>query len=134
MSRVSAAIGALRDAIHLHPWWTDSLLALVLIFISTGSVIFGGNGRQARAITVLDVVLVPVTTLPIALRRYRPLAVLAITVSAETALLLFSSRVQVPFGVIVALYTVASRCERRTRPPGARDGTRGRAVGARRAT
>ncbi len=32
--------------------------------------------------------------------------------SAETLLLLFSSRVQVPLGVIVALYTVASRCER----------------------
>ena len=54
----------------------------------------------------------PVTTLPIAARRYRPLTVLAITVGAETVLLLFSSRVQFPFGVIVALYTVASRCER----------------------
>jgi hypothetical protein len=49
--------------------------------------------------------LVPFTTLPIALRRYRPLAVLAVTVSAETALLLFSTQTQVPFGVIVALYT-----------------------------
>jgi signal transduction histidine kinase len=55
---------------------------------------------------------VPFTSLPIAARRYRPLIVLAITVSAETVLLLFSSQVQFPFGVIVALYTVASRCER----------------------
>jgi signal transduction histidine kinase len=112
MSRVSTAVEALRDAIHRHPWWTDSLLALFLTFIAIGSVVFGGNGHQARAVAVLDAILVPVTTLPIALRRYRPLAVLAITVGAETLLLLFSTRVQVPFGVIVALYTVASRCER----------------------
>jgi signal transduction histidine kinase len=112
MSRVSSALEALRDAIHRHPWWTDSLLALFLTFISIGSVIFGGNRHQAHAIAVLDAILVPLTTLPIALRRYRPLAVLAITVSAETVLLLFSTQTQVPFGVIVALYTVASRCER----------------------
>jgi signal transduction histidine kinase len=112
MSRVSTAVEALRDAVHRHPWWTDSLLALFLTFISVGSVIFGGGPHEPRAIHPLDAILVPVTTLPIALRRYRPLAVLAITVGAETLLLLFSTRVQVPFGVIVALYTVAARCER----------------------
>jgi signal transduction histidine kinase len=112
MSRVSAALEAVRGAIRRHPWWTDSLLALFLTIISVGSVVFGGGGRDARAIAVLDAILVPVTTLPIAVRRYRPVAVLAITVSAETVLLLFSTRVQAPFGVIVALYTVAARCER----------------------
>lgn len=112
MSRVSAAVEAVRDGVHRHPWWTDSLLALLLTFISVGSVVFTGNGHHARAIPVLDAILVPLTTLPIAVRRYRPLAVLAITVSAETLLLLFSTEVQVPLGVIVALYTVAARCER----------------------
>jgi signal transduction histidine kinase len=112
MSRVSVALEAVRGAIRRHPWWTDSLLALFLTIISVGSVVFGGGGHDARAIAVLDAILVPVTTLPIAVRRYRPVAVLAITVSAETVLLLFSTRVQAPFGVIVALYTVAARCER----------------------
>ena len=113
MSSVLAAVDAVRDAIRRHPWWTDSLLALFVTFISLGSVAFsGGHGPDARSLPVLDAILVPVTSLPIAARRYRPLMVLAITVGAETVLLLFSSRAQFPFGVIVALYTVASRCER----------------------
>jgi signal transduction histidine kinase len=111
MSRVSEARQSVRDAIRTHPWWTDSLLALFLTFISAGSVIASVK-HDGGAVDVLDVVLVGVTTLPIALRRYRPLAVLAVTVAAQTLLLLFSSRVQVPLGVLVALYTVASRCDR----------------------
>ncbi len=112
MSPVLSAVDAVRDALRRHPWWTDSLLALFVTFISIGSVAFSGSGHDARSLPLLDAILVPVTTLPIAARRYRPLMVLAITVSAETVLLLFSTRVQVPLGVIVALYTVASRCER----------------------
>jgi signal transduction histidine kinase len=111
MSRVWEAPRAVRDAIRRHPWWTDSLLALFLTFISVGSV-FASAHHASQSLDPLDAILVPLTTLPLAVRRYRPLAVLAITVSAETLLLLFSSRVQVPLGVIVALYTVAARCER----------------------
>jgi signal transduction histidine kinase len=111
MPRVSSAVAAVRDALHRHPWWTDSLLALVLTFLSVFAVILGGNG-PAGAVAVLDVIIVPLTTLPIALRRYRPLEVLAVTVIAQTVLLVFSDRVQVPLGVIVALYTVASMCDR----------------------
>ena len=126
MSSVLAAVDTVRDAIRRHPWWTDSLLALFVTFISLGSVAFsGGHGPDARSLSVLDAILVPVTSLPIAARRYRPLMVLAITVGAETVLLLFSSRVQFPFGVIVALYTVASRCER---PVAARAAGVGRAA------
>jgi signal transduction histidine kinase len=112
MSSVFTALHAVREAIRRHPWGTDSLLALFLTFISMGSVIFTGNSHHVRSIAVLDAILVPITTLPLALRRYRPLAVLAITVGAETVLLLFAARVPAPVGVIVALYTVASRCER----------------------
>ena len=111
MSQVSTAVAAARDAIRRHPWWTDSLLALFLTVLSAGSVIVA-SGHGTKSVDVLDAVLVPVTTVPLALRRYRPLGVLAVTVAAETLLLLFSSRVEVPLGVIVALYTVASRCER----------------------
>jgi signal transduction histidine kinase len=112
MSPVLSGVDAVRDAVRRHPWWTDSLLALFVTFISFGSVAFSGHAHDPRAIDALDAILLPIASLPIALRRYRPLAVLAITVSAGTALLLFSNRVQVPLGVIVALFTVAARCER----------------------
>jgi signal transduction histidine kinase len=111
MSQVSTAVAAVRDAIRRHPWWTDSLLALLLTVASTGATAVSFH-HAGGGIFVLEAVCVPLTTLPLALRRYRPLAVLAVTVAAETLLLLFSTRVQVPLGVIVALYTVASRCER----------------------
>src|SRR2546429_388941 len=86
MSRVSEARHAVRDAIRRHPWWTDSLLALFLTFISAGSVVAATHNAHG-SVNPLDAVLVPVTTLPIALRRYRPIAVLAVTVAAETLLL-----------------------------------------------
>ena len=53
--------------------------------------IFAGTRPPAHGIALLDALLVPLTTLPIAARRYWPLAVLAITVTAETLLLLFSA-------------------------------------------
>jgi signal transduction histidine kinase len=113
MWRVSVAALRIRDAVARHPWWSDSLLAVFMTVIALGSVIFGGTkGDTAQTLHPLDAVLLPVTTLPLALRRYRPLEVLGITVAAETVLLVFSTRVQVPIGVIVALYTVAAHCER----------------------
>jgi signal transduction histidine kinase len=112
MSQLSTAVAAVRDAIRRHPWWTDSLLALFLTVISVGSVLAGSRHDGHVSADLLDAILVLLTTVPIALRRYRPLEVLAVTVGAETLLLLFSGRGQVPVGVIVALYTVASRCER----------------------
>ena len=112
MREPTGPLRGLRLAIRRHPWWTDSLLALFLTFISLGPVIVRGRGDAGATVAVVNVILVPLTTLPIALRRYRPLAVLAVTVSAETLLLLFSGQAQVPFGVIVALYTVAAWCDR----------------------
>ena len=104
-------MAAVRDAIRRHPWWTDSLLALVLTVISVASAIVS-RSHAGHAVQVLEVVLVPFTTAPIALRRYRPIAVLTITVSAAVLILLLTSQAQFPVGVLVALYTVASRCER----------------------
>jgi signal transduction histidine kinase len=111
MAQISTAVATVRDAIRRHPWWTDSLLAAVLTVISTASAVFAHKGT-GHAVSGLEVFLVPITTVPIAWRRYRPLAVLAITVSAATVLLIFTSQGQFPVGVLVALYTVASRCER----------------------
>jgi signal transduction histidine kinase len=112
MEQVSTTVAAVRDAIRRHPWWTDSLLALALTVIAVGSVV-GSRTRYGYAFPVLAAVAALFTTAPIALRRYRPLEVLAVTVTAETLLLIFSNDSPVPVGVIVALYTVAAYCERR---------------------
>jgi signal transduction histidine kinase len=112
MPELGGRLRWLREAIHRHPWWTDSLLALFLTVVSLGPVVVVAQGHRDPAVAALTAILVPVTTLPIALRRYRPLAVLAVTVGAETTLLLLSAKGDVPLGVIVALYTVAARCER----------------------
>jgi signal transduction histidine kinase len=111
MSQVFTTVATVRDAIRRHPWWTDSVLALALTVISVGSVVVART-RYGFAFPVLAAVAALFTTVPIALRRYRPLAVLAVTVIAQTLLLIFSSDSPVPLGVIVALYTVAARCER----------------------
>jgi signal transduction histidine kinase len=112
MRQVSTTVAAVRDAIRRHPWWSDSLLALILTVIAVGSTVVART-RYGFAVPVLAAIVVLFTTVPIALRRYRPVAVLATTVTAETLLLIFSRESQVPLGVIVALYTVAARCERR---------------------
>jgi signal transduction histidine kinase len=112
MEQISATVAAVRDAIRRHPWWTDSVLALFLTLISVASAVVAHN-RSGHTISVPEVFLVALTTAPIAVRRYRPLAVLAITVSAAVLILVLTSQAQFPVGVLVALYTVASRCERR---------------------
>ncbi|MBV8217349.1 MAG: sensor histidine kinase [Solirubrobacterales bacterium] len=112
MRQVSTTVAAVRDAIRRHPWWSDSLLALFLTVIAVGSVV-GSRTRYGYPFPVLAAIAALFTTIPIALRRYRPLPVLAITVTAETLLLIFSNDSPVPVGVIVALYTVAAYCERR---------------------
>ncbi len=112
MTEVAAAFRRARESVRRHPWWTDSLLALGLTVISVGSTVLSRT-RYGYAFPVLAAITVLFTTVPIALRRYRPRAVLVITVTAETLLLLFSRDSQVPLGVIVALYTVAAYCERR---------------------
>ena len=112
MRQLSTTVAAVRDAIRRHPWWSDSALALFLTVIAVGSTVVSRT-RYGFAVPVLAVIVTLFTTLPLALRRYRPLEVLAVTVIAETVLLIFRSGAGAPFGVIVALYTVAAYCERR---------------------
>src|SRR5262249_34550904 len=88
MRQVSTAVAAARDAIRRHPWWSDSLLALALTVIAVGSTVISRT-RYGYDAPVLAAIVTLFTTLPLALRRYRPLEVLAITVIAETALLIF---------------------------------------------
>jgi signal transduction histidine kinase len=112
MAQLAPAVESVRQAISRHPWWTDSALALFLTFVSVVSAVVSQT-RYGHPVPVLEVILVPFTTAPIALRRYRPLPVLAVTVTAAVLVLILTSQAQFPVGVLVALYTVASRCERR---------------------
>ena len=111
MAQISTAVATVRNAVRRHPWWTDSVLALVLTFVATASQVVA-HKHSIASVPIAGVILAPISTAPIALRRYRPLAVLAVTASAETLLLIIDKQNQFPVGVIVALYTVASRCER----------------------
>jgi signal transduction histidine kinase len=111
MTRISTTVAAVRDAIRRHPWWTDSLLATLLTVISVASTVVA-HSKAGHSVSVPEVILVTLTTAPVAMRRYRPLAVLAVTVTAAVLVLILTSQAQFPVGVLVALYTVASRCER----------------------
>src|SRR5690348_5714045 len=87
----------------------DVVLALVLGVVCLQGV-FGTNGVKqpwwaAIALTQLSV-------LPLAVRRSRPVALLATTLGAAIAGDLWFSGFLLP-GPVIALYTVAAHCERR---------------------
>ena len=88
--------------------FADVALALVLGVLSLQSA-FGEQGREHLWAFV---VLIELAVLPLAVRRARPLAVLAITLAAAIAGDLLFNSFQLP-GPVIALYTVAVHCERR---------------------
>lgn len=87
-------------------------LALFLTFVSIGSVVFSTGLSEPHSIKALRALVVILSALPVAVRRYWPVHVLAITVVAETVLVLSVGTLAPPLGVIVALYTVAAHCDR----------------------
>lgn len=100
---------------RVPPLVADVLLALVVLGPSLG-ILFGGPERVAVPPNPwLVVALVLLQTLPLIVRRRWPLHVLAVTASAEalTLLLLPLNGGPTNLGLAVALYTVASRVERR---------------------
>jgi signal transduction histidine kinase len=88
---------------------TDMALALVLGVVCLQSA-FGEHGLKQPGWAV--VLLIELSVLPLALRRSRPLAVLAITLAAAIAGDVWFSGFLLP-GPVIALYTVAGHCERR---------------------
>ena len=62
----------------------------------------------------LFIAFVLLETLPLAVRRYWPRAVFAITLGAALGNTLLTDSPALPVGVVVALYTVAAHCDRRT--------------------
>jgi signal transduction histidine kinase len=89
---------------------TDFALALLLGVVSLQSA-FDEQGLKEPAWAVIP--LVELAVLPVAARRSRPVAVLAITLAAAIIGDLLFVGFQLP-GPVIALYTVASHCERRT--------------------
>jgi signal transduction histidine kinase len=87
----------------------DTALALVLAIPTVGGLV---AEEQLEAPSWLIGPLAALTALPIAARRYRPLAVFAVTVGAWLAILLAGVDTFAP-GVLVATYTLAAHCERR---------------------
>jgi signal transduction histidine kinase len=88
---------------------TDLALALLLGVVSLQSA-FDEQGLKEPGWAVIP--LIELTVLPLAARRSRPLAVLAITLAAAILVDLLFSGFQMP-GPVIALYTVAAHCERR---------------------
>jgi signal transduction histidine kinase len=88
---------------------TDLALALLLgvVLLQSAS---DEQGLKEPAWAVLG--LIELTALPLALRRSRPLAVLAVTLAAAILGDLLFVGFQIP-GPAIALYTVAAHCERR---------------------
>jgi signal transduction histidine kinase len=91
----------------LRSWALDVFLTLLAIGLDVGA-LFGNSGSHHPAL----IVLAAVGAAPVLLRRRWPLAVLAITVAAPLSVAILGGA---PGGVgaLIALYTVASRCERR---------------------
>jgi signal transduction histidine kinase len=92
------------------PWVGDGLLALLLVLPAATTV---GDNAQPDPIW-LFVPFVFLQTLPLAVRRYWPRAVFAITLGAALGTTLLTDSPAMPVGVIVALYTVAAHCDRKT--------------------
>jgi signal transduction histidine kinase len=88
---------------------TDLALAFLLGVVSLQSA-SDGEGLKEPAWAVIP--LIELTALPLALRRSRPVAVLAITLVAAIVGDLLFVGLQFP-GPVIALYTVAAHCERR---------------------
>jgi signal transduction histidine kinase len=79
------------------------LAAITLTYSVTGS---------QRGPTALLAAFALLQTLPLVVRRYRPLSV-ALVVAAATLVAAFAWHSFVPLGILVALYTLAARCSRR---------------------
>ena len=93
-------------------WWFpilgDSALAVFLAALAVVAVVSGPPVAHRPAIIALALL----QTLPLAFRRRRPVWVLAVVVAASTAATIVGGTLVEPFGLLVALYSVAAHCPR----------------------
>jgi len=106
-------VAALYAWLRRHPRLVDGVLALVLVFIGTGSAIAGSAGRW---------VLLPISValvIPVVFRRKYPVgAFAAATVIGALQVLLTSRPSAADFAVVVLLYTLAAYRPRSVSVPG----------------
>jgi signal transduction histidine kinase len=91
------------------PWVADGLLALLLVLPAATTI--GDEQPEPLALFIAFVLL---QILPLAVRRYWPRAVFAITLGSALGLALLTDSPTLPVGVVVSLYTVAAHCDRKT--------------------
>jgi signal transduction histidine kinase len=96
---------------RLPPYVADSALALLLAVPTVGGLV--ADDTHVTQPWWLVGPLAAFTALPLAVRRYRPLAVFAVTLGALVALNSSGVETFAP-GIAVAVYTLAAHCERRT--------------------
>ena len=91
------------------PYVADTAVAIAIAVPTVGGLV---ADEQLEATPWLIGPLAALTALPLCARRYRPLAVFAVTVAAWLGILLAGVDTFAP-GVLVAMYTLAAHCERR---------------------
>ncbi|HEX6868229.1 MAG TPA: histidine kinase, partial [Candidatus Limnocylindrales bacterium] len=95
------------------PRIVDGLLALGLTALSLGPVLAGAS--DIGSLHPASVALLLIQTLPLAVRRLVPVPVFVVTTVATVAhALLATDNLSSSLGSLIALYTVADRCDRRT--------------------
>jgi signal transduction histidine kinase len=102
-----------REALSARPLVVDTAIAL---FLAALSLLANFGGPAAGQPTAVGLALLLLESLPLIVRRRFPLAVLAVIVGAtvvQIALLPAGQALQAGLGILVAVYTVGERVERR---------------------
>ncbi|HEX5827700.1 MAG TPA: histidine kinase, partial [Candidatus Limnocylindrales bacterium] len=103
----------LLPSLARHPLLVDAAIAVGLTAVAV--ITIAGGARDFGRVDPLGVVLVLLQTLPLVARRLAPVPVFAVSMSALVAqALLAGESFSSSLGALVALFTVAERCDRRT--------------------
>ncbi len=111
---------SLRRTLSGNPLVLDGLIAATLTGLSVAAIV-GGAGDAGRN-DPLSGALLLLQTIPLVVRRRWPLAVLVVSYAATFGHILLAfglGGVNESLGALVALYTVAERCDRRVSVPAA---------------
>ncbi|MGH8901824.1 MAG: sensor histidine kinase [Egibacteraceae bacterium] len=95
---------------RLRPFLADAALALAMVGLVLVELLGGGPGIDA-SISTWTLLL---ATVLLAVRRYHPLAVLAAAIGAEVVATVVGFGSSVRVITVIALYTAAAHCDRRT--------------------
>jgi len=98
-----------------HPGAVDAVVAVVIAGLSLPEMwsdsLDSASGYRSASVT--GALLLVLSTLPVAWRRRAPLRVLAVVAVAAMAYEVAGFSSTLPFGLLIALYTVGAYCDRR---------------------